>query len=292
MTILEQVVPLSEIKCRGCGSLGPFAPKLEILTQCLACELVFWPKQVTAAEVEAIYNQSYYNGGAYFDYLGDRHVLEKTFRNKLRVLEPYFRQTDSVYEIGCAHGFFINLLRESHAIGGIDVSLAALYARDELKLPVVRGDFLQADIPAGRYGMFCMWDTIEHLVEPGAYIHKIADLLPPGGHLAITTGDIGSLVARLQGQAWRLIEPPAHLSYFSRRTITTLLTTHGLRPVLVRSLGTYRSLRQIIAGLARHRSNWTPLNGLLSKLPSSLSFYLDLGDIMLVVAKKPGLADG
>ena len=57
----------------------------------------------------------------------------------------------------------------------------------------------------------CLWDTIEHLAEPEAYLEKIAKSLPVGGWLFLTTGDIGSPMARARGSRWRMIHPPTHL---------------------------------------------------------------------------------
>ena len=59
------------------------------------------------------------------------------------------------------------------------------------------------------------------------YGEKAYEVLKPGGRLFLTTGDIGSWVARIQGPRWRLIHPPTHLHYFSKATITRLLTGLG-----------------------------------------------------------------
>ena len=47
--------------------------------------------------------------------------------------------------------------------------------------------------------------------------------------LALTTGDIGSVNARLRGHKWRMIHPPTHLHYFSAETMKALLDRHGFR---------------------------------------------------------------
>ena len=43
----------------------------------------------------------------------------------------------------------------------------------------------------------------------------------------MTTGDIGSLMARWRGARWRQIHPPTHLHYFSKLTLAQLLERHG-----------------------------------------------------------------
>ena len=61
------------------------------------------------------------------------------------------------------------------------------------------------------------------------FIAKIAEVSSPDALLVLTTGDIGSRLARMRGQKWRLIHPPSHLHYFDRVTVTRLLAkTLGL----------------------------------------------------------------
>ncbi|MCX5770246.1 MAG: hypothetical protein NTZ09_08245, partial [Candidatus Hydrogenedentes bacterium] len=39
--------------------------------------------------------------------------------------------------------------------------------------------------------------------------------------------DIGSITARIRGPRWRLIHPPTHIHYFTRKSIATLLDRLG-----------------------------------------------------------------
>jgi SAM-dependent methyltransferase len=62
-------------------------------------------------------------------------------------------------------------------------------------------------------------DVIEHLPNPYDTLKLCARHLNPGGILVITTGDFGSFYARAAGARWRLMTPPQHLWYFTRRAI-------------------------------------------------------------------------
>lgn len=74
--------------------------------------------------------------------------------------------------------------------------------------------------------MLASYDTIEHVADPAENIAEYRRLVRPGGLVVISTGDI-THVRDLE--SWRLMDPPAHLSYFSRRTLTDLLARHGLK---------------------------------------------------------------
>ena len=59
------------------------------------------------------------------------------------------------------------------------------------------------------------------------YLSKAYSETKAGGYIVITTGDISSLLAKIQRNNWRMIHPPTHLHYFSKRTLTKLLERIG-----------------------------------------------------------------
>jgi len=136
------------------------------------------------------------------------------------------------------------------------------------------------------------WDTLEHLPHPERFLAKIAELLPAGGWLFLTTGDIGAPVARRGGERWRMIHPPTHLQYFSRETLRRFLARHGLRTVHIESTPMCRSLYGTLEGLQRFAAGPARgFAGVVSRLvPRALArrlrFTVDLGDIMLACARK------
>lgn len=135
-----------------------------------------------------------------------------------------------------------------------------------------------------------MWDTIEHLRQPEQYIEKISKQMASGALLAITTGDIGSLNARLRKEQWRLIHPPTHIHYFSKQSIATMLNNYGFDVVYNQYCGFYRSVDNIAYNIFVLRHKQPKLYKLLKSLRlTELDFYLNLYDIMYVIAKKDNL---
>jgi hypothetical protein len=133
-----------------------------------------------------------------------------------------------------------------------------------------------------------MWDTIEHLESPDAYLSRIAEVLRPGGVLALTTGDIGSWLARRQGPRWRQIHPPTHLWYFSRETMQRALERFGFEVVHFRRIGVARSIGQIAYSLTSlHRDEPSSIYKWLSRSRiGELGVWINSGDLMLVIARR------
>ena len=70
-------------------------------------------------------------------------------------------------------------------------------------------------------------DYIEHSIDPAGDFARANELLRPGGILAISTGDIATLVARLSGRRWHLLTPRHHNFFFSRDVLADALRRRG-----------------------------------------------------------------
>ena len=272
--------------CDGAGAEVGYAG----LRRCAACSHVWADLSLDAEAIQQLYQRSYFFGDEYGNYLDDRRIIEKNFAGRLatlrRFLTPIHRR---LFEVGCAYGFFLNAAQSSfESVRGIDVSEdAARYAREELGLAVTSGDLLAADLTGQALDVACVWDTIEHLATPRRYLETLAAHMPAGSLLAITTGDIGSLNARFQKGRWRLIHPPTHLHYFTRQSLSQLLDRCGFRVVHVEYCGNYRSLGGMFHNLVGLRWGWPRLGGWLQRVtPQGLDLYLNLHDIMYIVAER------
>jgi hypothetical protein len=132
-----------------------------------------------------------------------------------------------------------------------------------------------------------MWDTIEHLKSPHLYLEKISNNINSGGLLALTTPDIGSLVARFRKNRWRMIHPPTHAHYFSKDSITRILNRYGFDVIHFEHCGIYRSVGTVSYILFVLRSNLLWLYKLIDFLGiGKLGFYTNLNDVMYVIARR------
>jgi 2-polyprenyl-3-methyl-5-hydroxy-6-metoxy-1,4-benzoquinol methylase len=275
------------------GLLEPHE-RLRGLLRCQVCGFVTADLTISSGEIQAIYGRDYFHGCEYADYVLEGPSLKLNFRQRMQTLTRYLpaHLSNTLFEIGCAYGFFLELARnEFMRVRGVDISDDAVrYAKESLGVDAVKADFLSAEIGEG-FDVYCLWDTIEHLMEPNRVIAKISRVMNPQGVVAITTGDIGSLLARIQGRSWRMIHPPTHLHYFSRATLVQLLVRYGFEVLAVEYPSTTRTLRMILSGLlvlGRPASSWTiSLYRALERLPFlDLSIPLNTFDIMYVIARR------
>jgi 2-polyprenyl-3-methyl-5-hydroxy-6-metoxy-1,4-benzoquinol methylase len=148
-----------------------------------------------------------------------------------------FAKHGRLLEVGCSVGYFLNAARHSFEVVGVEPSRwAQKYTRERLKIEVPAATLEEAAFSDAHFDVVAMIDVIEHLPDPLAALREVRRILKPGGHLYIVTPDIESLSARILGSRWWGLRP-AHIFYFSSKTLRAMLEANGFEIVYRRSYG-------------------------------------------------------
>ena len=281
------------MSCAVCGAAAA-REKLRVgeqpILECVACGLAWW--QPAAAFVpESIYDAAYFRGSqarGYDDYAGEEAALRRNFARRISRLGPPGSGA-RLLDVGAAFGFGVaEAERAGWRAFGIEVSAAAAGAAKRIAPGrVAVAHALRAPFPCASFSAVTLWDVLEHLADPHAAVAEIERLLCPGGRLALSTGDVGSLVARLSGARWHLYTLPEHLFFYTRKSLRRLLADHGLVIESLRADGaTYR------VGYLWERLRKSLLRGHAApgRFPGSeLCIPVNLFDLVTVHAVKPAL---
>jgi len=276
---------MKEVVCNICkhkeGFL-PFYPRKSIV-QCPKCSLVFAIID-NNLNVEDIYNGDYFEGGEYQDYFKDKVTIQKNFEARIQDLKK-IKSKGKLLEIGCAYGFFLELASKQWTSTGVDITEAGIDHAKKQGLDARLGNFIEMDFEEEKFDLICMWDTIEHLEDPFAFIQKAESLLKDDGHIIMTTGDISSFVSKFRKDKWRLVHPPSHLYYFSPESFDAAFNKVKMKRSFCHHVGYSRYYQSMLHNITG--SNENALYKLLT-LNESLNFpvYLNLYDVMMYVAQK------
>jgi SAM-dependent methyltransferase len=207
------------------------------LYECPECYLVF--REPTAADKNPsqLYDDFYKKEEpGRFHFIVEYIVRMLRFYRALKIftIAPHAK---SILDIGSGRGFMLYYLRKIFGYrrtAGIQISRPALeYSRNVLGLEIYGEDLLARSWESGSFEVITMWHVLEHLINPELYIARIADLLTKDGRLIIEVPNISSWTRRLSGKYWLGLDLKYHLSFFSPRSLITMLERHDFRVLAV-----------------------------------------------------------
>src|SRR4051794_8682183 len=188
----------------------------------------------SSAELDDIYDEGYFRSDpanpadGYADYLADAETHREAAKRRLALLERLAPSRGRLLDVGAAAGFFVDeAIKQGWQAEGVDIAQHMVdWGRQHLAVPLRAGPIAAVSERAA-FAAVTMWDYIEHSVDPAAEIERANDLLIDRGLIALSTGDVDSIAARVCGSRWHLLTPRHHNFFFSERTLSTLLDRAG-----------------------------------------------------------------
>lgn len=159
-----------------------------------------------------------------------------------------------VLDVGSGAGATLNELRKlGWEVYGVDPDPQAVdNAMRSYSLNVSTGAIEDRSYPSNHFDSVIMSHVIEHVHNPVDLLAECRRVLKPGGLLVVATPNAESLGSQYFGPSWRVLEPPRHLTVFSKLSLTQ--ATILARLSILRITTTTRGADGIFAESARIRS--------------------------------------
>lgn len=141
------------------------------------------------------------------------------------------RDRPELLDIGAGAGNLCPMARRlGFSYSGVEIVEEA--RREALSAHGVRLWPALEDLPANyRCDLVFMSEVIEHVPKPMDLLRAVRALLRSGGLLYLTTPNANGLRARVEGSGWHSYEAPAHVIYFTDRSLGLALATAGFGSV-------------------------------------------------------------
>ncbi len=213
-------VPLA---CPACGQTTGHPLRFEVngcrILQCEKCGL--GRTEAAGFDPATYYTEDYFSGrraDGYADYLGAEPVLRREFARSVDFIRHY-RTGGSCWSWGAPMASFSWRPRGTSMWWELNWPRRPPSIAAAPGLNVVQGAADEANLAkVGHADVIVLFDVIEHLPDPRRTLALCHQHLNPGGVIVITTGDFGSVIARLAGVKWRLMTPPQHLWFFTQES--------------------------------------------------------------------------
>jgi SAM-dependent methyltransferase len=180
----------------------------------------------------------------------------KRFEYALDVLAEHIETPGPLLDVGCGPGTFLGVARErGWLVQGLEFNARCVQLLREAAIPVIDVPLEAARLSPHSFRCVALWDVLEHITDPRAFLRALHGLLEPRGVLMIEVPQIGSLVSRLLHEKSATFSGDQHINFLTPSTLTQLLESEDFAllelETLVTELGTinnYLSFRDPYLG--------------------------------------------
>lgn len=248
---------LEKVHCSLCGE-NDYSIKHIIkgynMVECSRCGLVYVNPRPYEEQVLETYDEDYYAGKGtdkknrlFNEYLEKTERKVDSWRGRFLGIQRLI-STGKLMDVGCAFGEFLDVVVENRweAYGVEPSSFSGKYLKKRFNNNVVISTFKDGLFSARSFDVITMFEVIEHLYNPLEYLLTANRYLKKGGLIVVQTGDVESGQAKREGAKWQYYIPPAHVHYFSKKTLIDALKKAGFKPIFTirgGSVKTFKVLR-------------------------------------------------
>lgn len=163
-------------------------------------------------------------------------ALAEAFVKRVRGLEDIKR----ICDLGCGNGYLSGRLAKlGYEVVGVDASESGIriasetYPQGRFICSLIEPD-LGERLALGSFDLVISSDAIEHFYRPSDLVSAAVSLLKPSGHVLVGTpyhGYLKNLALSLTGRMddhFTVLQDGGHIKFFSVKTLSDLLETHGL----------------------------------------------------------------
>jgi 2-polyprenyl-3-methyl-5-hydroxy-6-metoxy-1,4-benzoquinol methylase len=219
------------------------------LNWCARCEFGrldgnFKPEQVTS-----FYPKNYYTHGVL-----DKTPDPSTPMEKLRVYIAWRRDHGhklgpeelpkyrSVCDVGCGDGYNLRQFsRFGYETVGVEPdAIARSRANESGAILNGTAEALPDELSGKTFDVVLMSHVLEHCIDPKRAIANARRLIKPNGRLVIEVPNNGAKGFSTYHDLWPWTDIPRHLSFFTERSLRSIIQTNGMKVEMVRYVGYVR----------------------------------------------------
>ena len=195
------------------------------MVSCGRCGLVRSDPVLDEATLTHLYAKST------FDYEAETANLRATYGRYLTRLRKIGGRQESLLEIGCGDGFFLEqALQQGYTtVRGVEPSEAAIAGasprlRDQIVCDVMRPGLFSG----GEFDAVCLFQVFDHVPHPGPVLEACREALRPGGMILCLNHNVELVSAHIMGERSPIIDIE-HTYLYSPTTMRRIFQAGGFK---------------------------------------------------------------
>jgi len=187
--------------------------------KCLVCGLIFSNPILEQNKIIDLYKKST------FDYGTESEFLKKTYGYYLLpLLKNAKREKIKLLDIGCGNGFFLEEAKDMGVkqVYGIEPGRESVkQAPKWLQKTIKIGMLDKKSFKQNTYDIVCCFHTLDHIVDPNAFLQIIYSILKKGGKALFIVHDTSGLSVKLFGEKSPIFDIE-HIYLFNKSNLAKL----------------------------------------------------------------------
>ena len=190
-------------------------------------------------EIDTLAN--YYKSEDYISHTDSkRNLFEKVYhwvrnyslQQKLKLINKYSSQPNSLLDIGCGTGDFLATAQKAGwEIQGVEPDAGARVIANKKTSNSVKDVEALEDFANASFDVITLWHVLEHLPNLDEQIKILDKLLKPEGTLILAVPNFKSHDAKHYKEFWAAYDVPRHFWHFSQDAISKLFSKVGMHVV-------------------------------------------------------------
>lgn len=155
----------------------------------------------------------------------ESEFYSKIYHKGLSVLN--LSRNSTLLDIGCSSGYFLSIAQEN-ALNCFGIEPNKIEAEYAIAHGInILGPSIES-ITHQTFDAITLWDVLEHIGDPVAYLQHLRQLLNPGGLLFVQVPTSDSLAAKIMRESCNMFDGIEHLTLFSGKSLDLAMKSAGL----------------------------------------------------------------
>ena len=227
---MTEINKISQSICPICTKKIRFKTSITIkkwqIISCPICHNSFL--NPVPSNIKDFYPSNYWIDSGIFGFI--KKTVHPFFQlRRVRWVTQYLTQ-GTILDIGCGEGEFGKSAGEKLKVIGIDLAGA------EIKNPaIIKKDFLSWETTR-LFDAVVYWESLEHVYPVPKYLKRSAQMLKKGGLVFVECPRGDCTEAKFFGKNWYHLDPPRHISHFSKNGLQYLLRQQKFEILEIKSV--------------------------------------------------------